>query len=85
MIDLKAVAEELTSIEITDDKTIKNLYEEFYAVMRKHGIKQGTKNESGGITMCNAEWSVCHTHFEKKIQLHFILHHMLNCPKDLIC
>lgn len=42
-----------------DDMTHDQMMKKFYAIMKKHGIKQGEWSETGGRTCNNPEWTMC--------------------------
>lgn len=87
---LDKVSKDIIAIKFRPTMTIKQCNNEFYKIMRKHRIKQGTShfNETGkkiGRTCNNPEWTMC-----KSLYLE-CLHGFLNfqdlfggIPKDLL-
>lgn len=61
--DMSAVAKDIIHFNPKrKDLTQKQLMQEFYKIMRKHGIKQGTWNKGGSGRICNNfEWTMCLT------------------------
>ena len=59
---LNAVAEDIAQIKIDQDMTIGGLRKQFFAIMRKHGIKRGTK-DGNSISLSNPEWIMARDFF----------------------
>lgn len=50
----------LCDFDTIEDKTIKEIRDGFFEIMRKHNIRQGVRSANGrGIIMSNPEWCVC--------------------------
>jgi len=81
---MSKVAEEIINIKIDEHETFVKAYSKFYKIMRKYGIKRGTKS-GNGTTCDNFEWTMCETLFHSRIKSKFELWHFLTCklPKDL--
>ena len=81
------VAGEIIHITPDDDKTINDLWQEFYSIMRKYGIKQGTRSLDGvGIITSNYEWTMCVSLFIENTISYINFNSLLNeVPKDLEC
>lgn len=85
---MNKVAKDIIDIKIpNNDISILNLNREFYSIMRKYGIKQGTRSQDGnGIICSNPEWTICHVLYENMIQSKIqIFNFLRNIPKDLQC
>jgi hypothetical protein len=66
--DMAAVAKELIDVKFFANDTLQEAKEQFYQIMRKHGIKQGTPiygkgGEIKGYEMANFEWTMARTLF----------------------
>lgn len=52
--------QELCEYNSIENKTVKEIREGFFEIMRKHNIKQGVRSANGsGIILNNPEWTVC--------------------------
>jgi len=83
---LEAVAKDIIALRFKGSMTLNQLDKIFFDLMRKHGIKQGTKSKKGaGVTMCTFEWSMCRTLYMSQIQSYFTLNAIFKeVPKDLV-
>lgn len=92
----REIAQEIIDIKFITNKTIGILVKEFYAIMRKHGIKQGTQqyNEAGekaGILTDNPEWTLFEQFFLERLSSNIEIGMMLGIgegyefPEDLKC
>jgi len=81
---MAVVAKDILNIKMSDDDGLKKSYRKFYKVMRKHGIKQGTK-VGGGTRMSNPEWVICEALFKERMKdnIHYFNILGMNVPKDL--
>ena len=62
---MNSVAKDIINMEITSSITYKEAKKEFYEIMKKYGIKEGTRDPNGhGITVANFEWTMCKTLFD---------------------
>lgn len=82
---IRKVAKDLIATKFLTQKEIKKIYKKFYAVMRKHGIKQGTKSTCGeGVTVANPEWTICKELFLSGTQQQLDIEDLFgNVPKDI--
>ena len=64
---MRAVASDIIKKKFLSKKELKQLTSKFYAIMNKHGIKQGTRIEPNAVQISNAEWTMCQDLFMKKI------------------
>lgn len=82
---MSAVAEDIIKVKITPTMSHDQCMKKFYSIMRKHGIKQGEWNESGGRITNNFEWTMCYTLFKEVYQGQFLLSDLFGqgIPKDL--
>ena len=78
------VGKDIIAIKAENDKTIGELWDEFFAVMRKYGIKQCTK-EGNGMLGDNYEWTMCVDLFISSISNTIHLENWFNIPEDLKC
>jgi hypothetical protein len=78
------VAEDLIKLKFKPTTTLQQALKMFYRVMRKHRIKQGTK-EGNGIRISNYEWTMCVNLFLSTVKSHFDFGMLLGSgtPKDL--
>jgi hypothetical protein len=79
------VAKEIIDIKPDSEKTMSDLWNEFYDIMRKYGIKQGTKTPQGGCLCNNSEWTMCVTLFLQCVTGSIQLDEWFNVPEDLEC
>lgn len=82
---MRTVAEAIILLKIKDTDTLGGLKMRFYRIMRKYGIREGTrlKNQSGR-SVANFEWTICKEAFYSRIMSHLIISSLLNpVPKDL--
>jgi hypothetical protein len=84
--DMSAVAKEIIFMKVNDNDTIADLRNRFFDIMRKHGIKDGTKREDGSIIGANFEWTMCESLFFQTIHDQLRLELMLVCstPEELM-
>ncbi len=78
------VAEEIIGIRLTRETTLEQANNLFYLIMRKYGIKQGTK--SGHGTLCNNyEWTLCAALFDATVTMSFAIGiaSLCDAPEDL--
>jgi hypothetical protein len=68
MCNNEQVVNDINSIKIVPEKSLKELSEEFKDVMKKHGIKYSTKTENGH-TCARGSWIVFKSYFSEKILL----------------
>lgn len=88
--DISEVAEDVIKLKFEKTDTLNDCMDKFFAVMKKHGIKQGTpsynnKGEEIGRTCDNFEWTICKEMFIRQGGS-FIEFEMLfgNIPKELL-
>lgn len=86
-VDMKLVAQDIITIQIKRGESLSNIMNKFYAVMRKHGIKQGIKVMEGkkhvSTTKCNFEWTMSYELFKSTvINNFFVWENLLKCPKE---
>jgi hypothetical protein len=80
---IRDIAKDIINIEINLSKSIYDALNDFYDVMRKYNIKQGTQ-VGNGVLGNNYEWTICITlfydQFMQKMQLERLF---CNIPEDL--
>lgn len=84
-INLVKVAKDIIiKLEFDDKDTLKDCYDKFFEIMKKHNIKKGTETEHG-ILGDNYEWTMCATLFEERLKDHIKLQFMFDevIPKEL--
>jgi len=83
---MSAVAEDIIGLKFKPKMTLLQVQKLFYKVMRKHGIKEGTKS-GNGITIANFEWTMCKELFLSMLVSHFHIGPLCwaETPKDLEC
>jgi hypothetical protein len=82
---MNEISSDIIAIKPDNDKSISDLWNEFYDVMRKYGIKQGTKSGNGILTN-NFEWTMCVNLFVASITNSITLNQMMeDTPEDLRC
>lgn len=78
------VARDIILMKFKANDNIKDMYKQFYKIMKKYGIKQGMKNENGGIVVNNYVWSMCENLFHSQCTDHCVLFNALNsAPKEI--
>ncbi len=84
---MPAVAKKIIRMEFKPNTTLNAAEKMFYAIMRKHGIKQGTKTKGkAGILRSNFEWTMCRTLFVSRTRDYFDYRSAFGePPKDLLC
>lgn len=82
-----AVAKDIIAMKVADGDTSVVLLRRFYAIMRRHGIKQGTKNANGTGRICdNFEWTGAKAIFNEHVEQERFFHPaLIRVPKDLEC
>ena len=82
---LRAVARDIITEKYLSKKDIDKITNKFYAIMKKHGIKQGTRTGKHAIQIANAEWSMCKDLFMQRIlsQINISMLFESNLPKEL--
>jgi len=80
------VYNDIQAIEFDINDSFKMLMDKFYVVMRKHGICQGTWNESGtGRCVSNPEWVMSYQAFKSHIESRWMWASLMTePPKDLL-
>lgn len=66
ILDMSKVAEEIIKIPFDKKDTIEGLFNKFFKIMKKYGIKEGRKTPVG-ITKSNFEWTMCEKLFVENI------------------
>jgi hypothetical protein len=78
-----AVAEDIIHMKFKSSDTIQGCMKKFYTIMRRYGIKQGTK-VGIGIQRSNPEWTICFTMFKNTFTCYLDINDLFNkAPKDL--
>lgn len=82
---LGPVTHELINLSVTPKDSLYSLRERFYQIMRKHGVKQGTKNSDGtGILRNNPDWQGAEDIFAATLSRELTMMALLSdVPKDL--
>ncbi len=83
-IDIKKLAKDIIDIKIDSNLSLHMNFKKFYRVMRKYGIKEGTKTQNG-VLRNNHEWTMCMSLFLRGIDDHIVMKHSVfgDTPKDL--
>ena len=86
--NMSEVAKDIIEIKLKKSDTLSGCLKKFYAVMEKHGIKQGTPtfNEEGkrvGRKCNNFEWTMSIGLFHTHVNSFLELQDMFNVPKNL--
>lgn len=82
---MRAVAKEIIMMKFEDGGTIIKKKRKFYSIMRKYGIKRGTK-KGNAISTNNFEWTLCEDLFLERMKesIGFEMSLMFNkTPNDL--
>lgn len=84
-VRFRQLAKELVTLEVKDTDTIKQLWNKFYNLMRRYGIKEGEKIKGGG-RQCDAfEWTLCCDYFWARVSQGTQWKRLFNgTPKDLL-
>lgn len=81
--EMSAVGRDIMNIKIDMDRTFNETMNDFYDIMRKHGIKQGTRN-GNAITLNNFEWTMCFNLFIGRFDYELRFKSMIDgIPEDL--
>lgn len=81
-LKMRKVSKGIIDIKISD-KTIRNILNKFYGVMRENGIKEGEWIQNGR-NVANPEWTACETLFLDTLMGKFHMALLLNnTPEDL--
>jgi len=81
---MRQVSKDLIDIKITSRASFRSMKNEFWKIMRKHGIKRGTKSKDGSVLGNNFEWTICENLFLLRVQNLFMFDSALgNISKDL--
>lgn len=83
---LSKVFLDIQELPIKNSDSFNTIRRKFYDVMRKHGIKQGTREKKGAITISNPEWKAAEWLLEERIRNFVSLGLCLSCfktPRDL--
>lgn len=84
MKDMSKIGEEIIKLKIDMNKSFAENLEDFYAIMRKYEIYQGTLTGNGSVAMANFDWTMCLnlyiSQFDYAIKFHMM---MDNVPTDL--
>ncbi len=81
-----AVTQAIIGIKVAPTDSMDALRAQLYRVLRKHGIKQGTKLPGGGLQCNNYEWTGAMAIFDEHVTQERRLHyHLGEVPKDLRC
>lgn len=84
--EMRTIAEEITNIKIKG-KTTRKLLNEFFEIMRKHGIKQSIKIEHKDHTISYAgntfEWTMASDFFAEHIKDEIYWQVAFFAPEDL--
>lgn len=82
-----SLLKELSDFKINPNVTLKKEVKRFYEILRKYGIKQGTKTETGSLICNNLEFTLCLNYLEQSLHFFVRLDVALNIikalPKDL--
>lgn len=83
---MSKAAKALIEVKFTGKTTLKQVTQRFYRIMRKYGIKKGTR-EGNGILCDNPEWTMCRSLYKDTIDsyLDWELALIMEPPKDLEC
>jgi hypothetical protein len=86
--NMSEVAKDIIGLKFKKSDTLGGCLKKFYAIMEKHGIKQGTANynEDGqrvGRTCTNFEWTMSKDLFQTQVTLFLNFTDMFNVPKNL--
>lgn len=83
---LSAVAADLIDLKVKPTDSFATLQRQFYRIMRRHGVKQGTKTATGGILCNNPDWQGAQDIFLARVASTYEWE--MTCaktPKDLRC
>lgn len=81
---LAAVAKDLIDLKVKPTDSFASLRRRFFTIMRKHGVKQGTKIKGGGILCNNPDWQGAEDIFAARLRSAFEWAAICDeIPKDL--
>jgi len=80
------VAKDIIEIKFTPKMPLRQCYDKFYRIMRKHKIKKCTKSSENSMICDNYEWTMCHVLFLERLNAYMEFWYGFNTktPKDLI-
>jgi len=82
---MSTVAKDIIQLKFKPTMTLQQAETRFYGIMRKYGIKEGTKS-GNSRTVSNFEWTMCQILFLQRLHDYFVIDRFLfvnNTPKDL--
>lgn len=80
---MKEIAKEIIEIKFKQEDTIQDCMDNFYQIMHKYNIKEGTATENGR-TVANYDWTMCLQLFKDMLSSHIDIEILLgNVPEDL--
>lgn len=83
---MSAVAKDIIGLKLEPKMTLRQMEGKFFRIMRKYGIRRGTKNKGqAGVLMSNPEWVICQELFLERVQdcLQWMFLDFSRTPKDL--
>ena len=82
---MRSVAKDIIKVRFKNSNTIGGVKKKFFSIMRKHGIKHGTRTKgAAGILISNFEWTMAHELFVSRVCSHLELMGIFeDLPKDL--
>lgn len=93
MIDVNVVAEDIIKLKFKPKDTLQSCFDQFYAIMRKYGIKKGVPIRQGkkiiGTQGDSFAWTMCRNLFQDQvhswIEMELVFGLDIPLPKDLEC
>ena len=80
------VAKEIIGLKFKPTSTFASAEQQFYRIMRKHGIKEGMKCGKNCVRKANPEWVACWTLFLSSLSCYWAWRTVLQeVPRDLQC
>lgn len=79
----RKIVNDINSIDINLDDSLRMLMDRFYDVMRVNGMSMVTNHTDGSTTMCDSEWILYKTLFLKRIDMMLNIQDLIICPEDL--
>src|SRR5687768_3944523 len=78
--------QDIRTINVTFNSTRQEQLNEFYKIMKKWGICQGTWTEGGGRSVANYEWTLCKDIFNSHVNSSYSILEIFdeNIPEEIL-
>ena len=83
-LDVADITKRINKIKITGETTFQEAYDQFFEIMKDHGIYQWHRTENGSLQGSSPEFVMCHSHFMVHIEMEMRWLTMMGERKDFI-